>query len=438
MYKDGCLCNEIIVILKGTMLMKVSGKRMFEMLKKLNFERLSTFEGEKKGAEIIANEIKALGIEPVIETFKAPHYEIKTAKFEVLEPKYKEYTVSGFGFSGNDAKDGIEAGFIYIENLDELCLRNASGKIAVLNTGIGDETFKKLKEAGVVGVVCPSGTVYDKTSETDLDERMLRSRHTANGVLPAVSMRIKDILSLVNSKPTRVKITLEQEEGEGDSQNVIAEIKGTEKPEEVIVYTAHYDSVVFSRGVFDNASGSVMIMEMLRYFAAKPPKRTVRFIWCGSEERGLLGSKAYVAAHEEELKNIRLCINIDMVGVALGRDVWRVTGEESFVAAVQYLYKEVGFPMTVYQDIYSSDSIPFADKGIPGLNVIRNAAQGAAQIHCRRDVIDIMSAEALENTCNFLALLSDKLINAVVFPVEKKIPANIVEKVDKYLLKKKN
>ena len=417
--------------------MRISGNRMMGMLRSMNFERLSTFEGEKKGAELIADEVRSLGIEPVIETFKAPHYEIKKVKFEVLTPKYKEYTVSGYGFSGNAAKDGVEAECLYAESLDEILLTKASGKIVILNGGIGDETFKKLIAAGAVGVVCPSGTYFDKTSETDLEERMLRPRHTANGVIPAVCMRIKDMMTLVNSKPQTARLTLEQEEGEADSQNVIAEIKGTEKPDEVIVYTAHYDSVVFSHGMFDNGSGTVMIMEMLRYFAAKPPKRTVRFIWCGSEERGLLGSKAYVAAHESEIEKIRLCINIDMVGTALGHDEWRVTGEEALVSAIRYLYKQIGYPMTVRQDIYSSDSIPFADKGVPGINVIRTCPQGGSQIHCRRDIIDIMSAEALENTCVFLAQLSDMLANSVIFPIDRKIPDNIVEKVDRYLLKKK-
>ena len=62
--------------------MEISGKRMYSLLKKLNFERLSTFEGEKRGAQIIADEIKSIGAEPHIETFMAPRYEIKKAKFE--------------------------------------------------------------------------------------------------------------------------------------------------------------------------------------------------------------------------------------------------------------------------------------------------------------------------------------------------------------------
>lgn len=408
---------------------------MYDMLKSMNFERLSTYEGETKAAELIANEVRSTGVEPVIETFKAPHYEVKQVKFEVLEPKYKEYEVTGYGFSGNAAKDGLEAECLYVEALDDLWLAQAKGKIVIINGGIGDKTFKRLIDAGIIGVVCASGTFFDKIGESDIDQRMLRPRHTADGVLPTVAMRIKDMMNLVNSKPKKVRLTLEQEEGEADSRNVIAEIKGTEKPDEVIVYTAHYDSVVYSHGMFDNASGSVMIMEMLRYFAANAPKRTVRFIWCGSEERGLLGSKAYIAAHEDELAKIRLCINIDMVGTALGHDDYRVTGEESLVAAIAYMYKEVGFPMSVHQDIYSSDSIPFADKGIPGINIIRTCPNGGSQIHCRRDIIDIMSADALENTCKFLAFMSDRFINSVMFPIERKIPDNIVEKIDRYLLK---
>ena len=68
-------------------------------------------------------------------------------------------------------------------------------------------------------------------------------------------------------------------------------------------FGGHYDSVYFSSGVHDNLSGSVIVLELLRYFAAHPPRRTLRFCWFGSEEQGLLGSKAYVKAHADELKD---------------------------------------------------------------------------------------------------------------------------------------
>lgn len=417
--------------------MAICGKRMYSLLEKLDFVRLSTFEGEKKGAEIIAEEVKSLGITPVIETFKAPHYEIKTAKLEVTAPVYKEYEVTGYGFAGNAACDGIEADFVYLEALEPIDLINVKGKIAFVAAGLRPDDFKKLIDAGIVGVISPSGTFRDNENTLDLDERMLRPQHIEHGKLPAVCIRMTDAMEMVASKPEKIKLTLAQEEGEGDSQNIIAEIPGTEFPEEVIVYTAHYDSVVHSHGIFDNASGSATILEMLRHYLENPPKRTVRFIWCGSEERGLLGSKAYVAAHEDELKKIVLCINVDMTGPLLGRDTCIVLGEEAVCHAVTYLYKELGYPMTVLQDIYSSDSIPFGDKGIPGVNFMRRGAKDSFQIHCRYDTMASVTAESMERTTKFIAAFSDRMINAAFFPIERKMPDNMVEKIDKYLRKKK-
>lgn len=418
--------------------MEISGKRMYELLEKLNFVRLSTFEGEKRAADILAKEIEEAGAVPTVETFKAPRYKILKAKLEVTEPEYKEYEVSGYGFSGNAAADGLEAEFAYLEALEPIDLVGVRGKIVFIAGGVGADGFAKLIDAGVVGFISSSGTFRETKETLDLDERMLRPMHIEKGQIPGVCMRMTDALALVASKPKKVRLTLAQEEGEADSQNIVVEIPGTEYPDEVILYTAHYDSVVFSPGMFDNASGTATILELLRYYKENPPKRTVRFLFCGSEERGLLGSKAYVAAHGDLLDKIRLCINVDMTGPLLGRDEARVTGEEALCHAITYFYKEIGYPMNVRQDIYSSDSIPFADKGIPGINFMRNAAPGTAQIHCRYDVIETVTAQSLERTARFIAALSDRFVNAIFFPIERKMPENMVEKIDKYLRKKKD
>lgn len=416
--------------------MDISAKRMYDLLKKLNFVRLSTTEGETKAANMIADEIRAIGGEPVIETFKAPHYEVKTAKLEVLTPFKKEYEVKGYGFSGNAAKDGIEAELIYVDSFDEINLRSVKGKIVLFSGGINADGFEKLIKAGALALVGMAGDFRDKKGSYDLDERMLRPSMTEKGVLPAVCVHINDAKSMIEKGAKIVRLTLEQEEGEADSRNVIAEIKGTEFPDEVIVYTAHYDSVPFSRGMFDNGTGTVTILEIYRHFMKNPPKRTVRFIWCGSEERGLLGSKAYVTAHEDLLEKIRLCINVDMTGPIFGRDCLRITGEEALIHAVDYMAKEEGFSASVWQDIYSSDGIPFADKGIPAINVLRQAAGGLTCIHCRTDVITQVDAKSMAKTAAFLETISDRFVGATVFPITKKIPDNMVEKVNKYLGKK--
>ena len=92
--------------------------------------------------------------------------------------------------------------------------------------------------------------------------------------------------------------------------------------------------------------------------------------------------------------------------------------------------------MTVMQEICSSDSIPFADKGIPSVNFLRRAANNSSQIHCRYDVIDIISAEALERTAKFIVAFSNRVIESKFFPIDKTMPEIMVDKINKYLRKK--
>jgi Zn-dependent M28 family amino/carboxypeptidase len=187
--------------------------------------------------------------------------------------------------------------------------------------------------------------------------------------------------------------------------------------------------------MFDNASGTVTNLELLRYLKKYQPKRTIRFIFTGSEERGLLGSKAYVEAHKSELESIRLCINVDMTGPVLGYDSALVMAEQAVCHAMDFYKKEIGFAMEVKQDIYSSDAIPFADNGIPGINFFRRAAADSTKIHCRYDIISTVTAKSLARTADFILNFTRKLDTAVYFPVERTVPTEIVEKVDKYLRK---
>ena len=93
--------------------------------------------------------------------------------------------------------------------------------------------------------------------------------------------------------------------------------------------------------------------------------------------------------------------------------------------------------MEVRQDIYSSDSIPFADNGIPGINFLRKAAGGTTMVHCRHDTISQVDPDRMARTARFILDFSKVILNSVYFPIERKMPDNMVEKVDKYLRKKK-
>ena len=282
--------------------MDISGKRMYQNLKDLNFVRLSTTDGETKAAEILVDKIKEMGWEARIETFKVPKYDVKKVALEAVAPFNKQYEVTGYGWSGNNAKDTIEADLQYIEGFDELSLRDVKGKIVLFAGGISSEQFESLIKAGALAFIGIAGFFLDKKGSYDLDVRLLRERQLKKGVLPGVCIHINDALAMVESGVKRVKLTLEQVEEEADSRNVIAEVPGTEFPDEKIVFTAHYDSVIFSHGMFDNGSGTVNNLEILRHYILNRPKRTVIFVFTGSEERGLFGSKAYVRDHEDQLE----------------------------------------------------------------------------------------------------------------------------------------
>ena len=148
------------------------------------------------------------------------------------------------------------------------------------------------------------------------------------------------------------------------------------------------------------------------------------------------GSWAYVKGHKEELKNHLLMINVDVGGPVLGTDRIAATAEEKLATYLEYFVKIHGFAAEVKQGIYSSDSIPFADSGIPGVNFTRFGNQGAAYIHNRFDTLDFLSDEALAKTTRIVLAFAQEMANAALLPVERKIPQNMVEEVEKYLFKK--
>lgn len=415
--------------------MSICGKREYDLLNKIGFIRVSGSEEELKAANILADEIKSIGLEPVIDEFKVDDACITQAKFEVLEPYYAEYEATAYKCCGNA---NLEGELVYVDDgTSPVDLAKMKGKIVLVNGYLRVDGYKRLIDNGAVGFITFQGSLLDKPGEADLDTRKLRKTLRENGIIPGMNIRVSSAQEMVIRKASKVRLTIEQENIDVISHNVYATIPGTEKPDEWVVFGAHYDSVPFSTGVYDNGAGSVIIMDILREFQANPPKRTVKFCWFGSEEVGLEGSKHYTSTYEEEIKKAVLMINVDVAGAPLGRDVAMCTSENCLVDYINYLACEAGFSINVKQDIYSSDSTPFADKGVPAVSFCRFGSQGAAFIHCRHDVIQYLSADALGSTASFVNTFAQRIVNTTVFPVPRTMPANMVEKVDNYLNKKK-
>lgn len=416
--------------------MEICGKREWELLEKIGFTRIAGSPEEEKAAQILKEECDKLGVPAIIQPFEIEQGIVEEATLEILEPFQQEIPVTGYQCAQNTPEEGLEAPFLYVENADDVSLSDARGKIVLVNGYMRVPLFRKLMKAGVAGIVTMEGQLRDKREETDLSTRKLRRTLRAFGNVPMVHTRVLDAIDMVRKGACKARLVLKGRTEEWTSHNVIATVLGTEKPEEIVSFGAHYDSVDFSKGVYDNGAGSVINMEVLRYFAENPPKRTLKFMWYGSEEIGLEGSWAYVKAHKEELEAHKLMINVDVGGPVLGVDRITATAEKALASYLEYFVKIHGFAAEVKQGIYSSDSIPFADSGVPGVNFSRDGAPGAAYIHDRFDTLSFLSAEMLEKTTRIVLEFGKEMANAALVPVERKIPQNIVEDVEKYLYKK--
>lgn len=406
----------------------------FSFLNKIAYERTGGSDAELQTANYIITECHNYQIEAHLEDFFVDGYEVKKAVLETIDGMYN---VTGVGMSGSTPVDGI-VGELYVYESDEQLKQEKSleGKIIYIPTRIMVKTYKLLCEKKASAFICTSGSLYDDVEHSDLEKMMIRERHYQNGKIPGVCIRMIDAQKLVLSAPKEVKVIVLQDEFKLTSHNVVATIPGETNKEEIICFTAHYDSVPFSTGAYDNGTGTTTILEALAYFSKHRPNRTLKFIWCGSEEMGLLGSKAYVEEHKNELDSYKLCINVDMTGVVIGRDIACCTSEKSLVHYLTYMGKEVGFPILAKQGVYSSDSTSFADAGVPALSFARLAPKGGAEIHSRKDVMDFLDQKNYYETCKFIIEFAKRMDSSLYFPVENTIPEEMKKELDIYMGRK--
>jgi Zn-dependent M28 family amino/carboxypeptidase len=184
-------------------------------------------------------------------------------------------------------------------------------------------------------------------------------------------------------------------------------------------------------------SGCVGILGVLDALKDREHNYGLRLVFCGSEERGLLGSKAYTRDHESELNKVALNINLDMIGTWLGKFISRVSAEEKLAGYLSYMGAELNFPVEAKIGVYSSDSTPFADHGVPALSFARLASGNAAPIHCRYDLPEVLSMAQMEKDIAFIAEFTRRMADSAVCPVSRDIPEKVKTELDEYLFRKR-
>ena len=379
-------------------------------------------------AEYLQSRCAELGLEAKLEAFEVDMATIEEAKLLI---DGREIPCKGYFNAGSG---DVEAELCYLPNTDPCSLKQCRGKIVMIDGYIRYWLYQDLLDNGAVGFITYDGNA--NYADRDIDQRELRSFVSNGRKVPGVNINAKDAIEIIRNDAKTARIVLKQQEYKGESHNVILDLPG--EIDEYIALTAHYDTTSLSTGAYDNMSGSIGILAIAEHFMNKPHHYGLRFIWCGSEERGLLGSKAYCAAHEEELKKIVLNVNLDMIGCIMGKFLACCTTEEKLVHYIQYLASELGFGMAARDGVYSSDSTPFADKGVPALSFARMAPNNTATIHNSYDTLNVMKASQLQKDVDFINVFVERMVNAKNCPVAREIPEKMKEKLDIYLNRKRD
>ncbi len=384
---------------------------------------------ELQVAEYLKMQCEQLGVKAWIENFRVAMGDIEEAH---LYADGSEVECRAFTCCGSGAAEGE---LYYMPGIDKVSIAGAKDKIVLMDVGgVGFFTYQDLIKAGAKAILFQYGNVH--YPDKDIEQRDLREAVVGEEKkLLCAMLNAADAVELVRNGVKNVRLEVAQKEYDGESHNVIAEIPG--ERDEYIVLSAHYDSTTLSHGAYDNMSGCAGLLGIMEKLRDKKLNYGLRFVFCGSEERGLLGSKAYVKTHEEELEKSALNINLDMIGTYMGKFIACVSAENKLSHYISYMAAEVGFPVSSKTGVYSSDSTPFADKGVPAVSFARIAGGNVAPIHCRYDLMDVMSMEQLEKDIEFLTLFTERFANAVVCPVSREIPEDIKKQLDEYLFRKR-
>ncbi|MCH8823942.1 MAG: M20/M25/M40 family metallo-hydrolase [Planctomycetes bacterium] len=271
-------------------------------------------------------------IEPVM----VPHWVRGNESLLMTKPRVAPVVMLGLGRSVGTPEEGITAEVVVVSDEKELeeLGNGAKGKIVLFNNpmpaydpqrGAGYGTTVRFRSRGATLAAAQGAVACLVRSVT---AHSLRSPHTgamnygdAKVKIPAAAISTEDaaMLARLQSRGVPIEVTLKMQAKtleDAQSGNVIGEIRGSERPEEIIVIGGHIDSWDVGQGAHDDGTGCVMAMEainVLRKLNLRP-RRTIRVVLWTNEENGLAGAKQYAADHKAELRNHVAAIESDSGG----------------------------------------------------------------------------------------------------------------------------
>ncbi len=372
--------------------------------------------------------LKSYGLEVRTEPVTVPHWVRGKAAGRIVAPYPQHVELVALGGSIGTPEGGIEAEVIEVEGVDALEALEpgaVEGKIVFFNRrmdrhpqGAGYRSAVQARGSGPAKAA-PLGAVAVVIRSAGTSEH--RFGHTggtryAEGVrkIPAAALSNTDAdmleAQVASGKPVRFHLELGcRTLADEQSANVIGEIRGREKPDEIVLLAAHLDSWDLGTGAIDDGAGCGIVSEAARLIAALPraPRRTIRVFLAANEEFGLSGARAYGELHADELINHTAAIESDLgVGkVSVLRS--RVAPDRMpWVRDLERLLAPLGISHADNMPAFGgADLRPLVPARVPFFDLPQDATLYFDYHHTADDTLDKLDAEDLrQNVAAYVTL----------------------------------
>jgi carboxypeptidase Q len=375
----------------------------------------------ERGIDWVLAEMKKDGLDNVRgEPAMVPHWVRGAESVTLVEPRVAKLPMLGLGGSIGTPKGGITAEVMVVSTFDELTKRaaEAKGKIVLFDAPFVSygQTVAYRREgaiaaskAGAVASLIRSITPYSMrtphTGQMAYDSAVKKIPHAA------ITLEDAMMIHRMINRGEKVVVRLEMEAQtlpDVPSRNAIGEIRGSEKPDEVVVLGGHIDSWDVGQGAMDDGGGLVVAWEALNLLKklGLKPKRTIRVVGWTNEETMGRGGLAYAAAHKADADKHVLVIESD--GGVFAPQSFGFTGSDSARAIMKQigaLLNRVG-PIAIGANGDGADIEPMMELGVPGVGLEVDGSKYFWFHHTDADTVDKLDPVEMQRCVAAMAVLA--------------------------------
>jgi len=385
-------------------------------------------------SEYVAEQMKKLGLEVHLESAQVSHWVRGEEKAQLTEYPGQvgnipqRIVLTALSGSTSTGGDGLTAEVVVVHSFDELAAlgrAKVAGKIVLYNVvyderkALAGSAFEAYGEAvvyrgdGAKAAAALGAVAALVRSVGGASFRLPHTGHSTPAGIPAAALAAEDadlIEHLAAQGPVRMRLVLTPQTFPNTTgYNVIADLKGSEHPEQVVVVSGHLDSWDLGRGAIDDGAGVVMAMEAAEVLQRLHlrPRRTLRIIAWMDEENGGGGHDAYGKDYAADMANHIAAMECD-TGAAhpIGFDLKMSSAALEALQPVADVLRPIG--VTLFRPVDSSpgsDIEPLVKAGVPGLGIIQDSRRYFDYHHSAADTLDKVDPQELKENAAAMAVM---------------------------------